>query len=106
LQSVQVRGNRLMPEIHFLIRWPDGICERCYSPSRVVREFLSPGESYALAEFLQRSHAALNAAISRVQERYGHACSRAAVQLARIETVAEAFADLPAARATVEAFET
>jgi uncharacterized repeat protein (TIGR04042 family) len=103
---MRVNGNRSVPEMHFLIRWPDGVCERCYSPSRVVREFLSPGESYALADFLRRSHAALNAGSSRVQERYGHACSRASAQLTRIETVAEAFADLPAPRVTVEAFET
>jgi uncharacterized repeat protein (TIGR04042 family) len=95
-----------MPEMHFLIRWPDGAPERCYSPSRVIREFLSPGESYPLADFLQRSRAALHVAGDRVQAKYGHACSRAAAQLARIETVAETFADLPAARVTVDAFET
>jgi uncharacterized repeat protein (TIGR04042 family) len=94
-----------MPEMHFLIRWPDGASERCYSPSRVVGEFLSPGEAYALADFLQRSRAALSAAGARVQERYGHRCSRAAAQLARIESVAGTFADLPAARVTVVAFE-
>jgi uncharacterized repeat protein (TIGR04042 family) len=104
--SALARGNRPMPEMHFLIRWPDGSAERCYSPSRIVREFLSPGESYALADFLQRSRAALNVASDRVEERHGHACSRAAAQLMRIETVARAFADLPAARVTVDAFET
>jgi uncharacterized repeat protein (TIGR04042 family) len=95
-----------MPEVHFLIRWPDGAADRCYSPSRVIREFLSPGQSYALADFLQRSRAGLAVASDRVEEKYGHACSRAAAQLARIETVAETFADFPAARVTVDAFET
>jgi uncharacterized repeat protein (TIGR04042 family) len=94
-----------MPEMHFLIRWPDGASERCYSPSRVIREFLSPGETYALADFLQRSRAALNAASGRVQERYGYGCSRTATQFARIESVARTFADLPAAQVTVVAFE-
>jgi uncharacterized repeat protein (TIGR04042 family) len=92
--------------MYFLIRWPDGAAERCYSPSRVIREFLSPGESYALADFLQRSRAALNVGSNRVEAKYGHACSRAAAQLARIETVAQTFARLPAARVTVDAFET
>jgi uncharacterized repeat protein (TIGR04042 family) len=95
-----------MPEMHFVIRWPDGARERCYSPSLVVREFFSPGESYALTDFLQRSRAALNVASDRVQAKYGHACTRAAAQLARIETVAKTFADLPAAQVTVDAFET
>ena len=40
-----------MPEMRFHIRWPDGAVETCYSPSLVVKDFFSPGESYPLADF-------------------------------------------------------
>jgi uncharacterized repeat protein (TIGR04042 family) len=32
-----------MPEMHFVVRWPDGAEMRCYSPSLVVREHLEVG---------------------------------------------------------------
>ena len=95
-----------MPEMRFLIRWPDGGAERCYSPSRVIQEFFAVGESYPLADFVERSRAALTIAGDRVEAKYGHACSRAAAQLARIEAVAKTFAGLPGAHVTVDAFET
>ena len=43
-----------MPEMHFHVRWPDGRREACYSPSLVVKDFLVPGESYAVDEFVVR----------------------------------------------------
>jgi len=95
-----------MPEMRFFIRWPDGSTEACYSPSLVIKDFFSPGESYALPEFLERSRAALHIASDRVEAKYGHACSRAAAQLTRIESVAKSFADYPQARVTIGAFET
>ena len=95
-----------MPEMRFFIRWPDGSAEACYSPSLVIKDFFVPGQSYLLAEFLARSRAALNIASDRVEAKYGRACSLAAAQLTRIETVAKTFADVPQARVTVDAFET
>jgi uncharacterized repeat protein (TIGR04042 family) len=95
-----------VPEMRFSIRWPDGAVERCYSPSRAIQEFLAPGQSYPLADFVERSRAALNIAGDRVEAKYGYRCSRAAAQLKRIEAVAKTFADLPEARVTVDAFET
>jgi len=95
-----------MPEMRFRIRWPDGSAEACYSPSLVIKDFFNPGESYPIADFLARSRTALNIASDRVEQKYGHACSLAAAQLARIETAAKTFVDLPEARVTVEAFET
>jgi uncharacterized repeat protein (TIGR04042 family) len=92
--------------MHFRIRWPDGSAEACYSPSLVVKDFFSPGESYPLVDFLERSRTALNIASERVQVKYGWRCSRAMAQLARIETVAKTFSALAEARVTVEAFET
>ena len=94
-----------MPEMRFLVRWPDGMAETCYSPSLVMKDFLSPGATYPLADFVERSRTALNIASDRVQAKYGWPCSRAADQLARIETAAAAFAHVPDARVSVDAFE-
>jgi uncharacterized repeat protein (TIGR04042 family) len=91
--------------MRFRIRWPDGSTESCYSPSLVVKEFLSVGSSYSVADFVARSRAALEIASERVKEKYGWGCSRAAAQAARIETAAKSFADLPDARVAVDAFE-
>jgi len=94
-----------MPEMRFSIRWPDGTPERCYSPSLVIKDFFAPGASYPLADFLARSRTALNIASERVRAKYGFACASAMDQLARIETAAKAFADLPGARVSVDAFD-
>jgi uncharacterized repeat protein (TIGR04042 family) len=94
-----------MPEMRFHIRWPDGKAESCYSPSLVIKDFFSPGGTYPLADFVERSRAALNIASERVQAKYGFACSSAMDQLARIETAAEGFSHLPDARVGVDAFE-
>jgi uncharacterized repeat protein (TIGR04042 family) len=91
--------------MRFLIRWPDGKSESCYSPSLVVKEFFAPGQSYPLADFLERSRAALAIASERVQARYGFPCSRAMAQLDRIETSAKAYAGVPDARVNIDAFE-
>jgi uncharacterized repeat protein (TIGR04042 family) len=91
--------------MRFLIRWPDGKSESCYSPSLVVKDFFAPGQSYPLADFLERSRAAFAIASERVQARYGFPCSRAMAQLDRIEIGAKAFADLVDARVNVDAFE-
>jgi len=94
-----------MPEMRFFIRWPDGMAETCYSPSLVVKDFLSPGTTYPLVEFVERSRTALNIASDRVQAKYGFPCSRAEAQLERIETAATAFANALDAHVTVDAFE-
>jgi len=80
-----------MPEMRFVIRWPDGRRESCYSPSLVVLDYLSEGKSYRLDDFLARTRAALTIASERVKAKYGHACSLALGQLARIEAAAAAF---------------
>lgn len=91
-----------MPEMRFHIRWPDGRREACYSPSLVVQDFLAPGDSYALDDFVDRTRTALTIASERVREKYGFACSSAMAQLARIEAAAQ---QQPAGRVTVETFE-
>jgi uncharacterized repeat protein (TIGR04042 family) len=94
-----------VPEMRFHIRWPDGVAERCYSPSLVIKDFFSPGQTYLLADFVERSRTALNIASERVKAKYGFACSSAMDQLARIEIAAKAFSHLPDARVSVDAFE-
>lgn len=78
-----------MPEMHFRVRWPSGATSDCYSPSYVIEDFLSVGQSYPVGEFVERTRKALNVASDRVRERYGFACSSALDQLAVIEQLAE-----------------
>jgi len=93
-----------MPEMRFLVRWPDGRRENCYSPSLIVRDFLSEGADYPIPEFVALSRRALTIASERVRAKYGHACSLALGQLAAIESAAAKFFDQPHARVTCEAF--
>ncbi|CAN7350317.1 MSMEG_0570 family nitrogen starvation response protein [Bosea sp. LjRoot9] len=94
-----------MPEMRFLIRWPDGTPERCYSPSLVIKDYFAPGSSYPLQQFVSLSRTALTIASERVQARYGHPCSQALAQLARIEATAQRFSAAPDASVAVDAFE-
>ncbi|SAK78315.1 hypothetical protein AWB80_04749 [Caballeronia pedi] len=94
-----------MPVMHFRIRWPDGIEANCYSPSTVVGEFFTAGESYGVGEFVARSREALNIGSERVREKYGFACSAALDQLARIEEDARRFIATHDARVTVLALD-
>jgi uncharacterized repeat protein (TIGR04042 family) len=91
--------------MRFRIRWPDGSPESCYSPSLVIKDYFVPGETYALADFLERSRTALNIASERVAARYGHPCSLALGQLARLEAAGGRFLQTPDARVAVEAFD-
>jgi uncharacterized repeat protein (TIGR04042 family) len=79
-----------MPEMHFLVEWPNGRRDRCYSPSYVVDEHLEVGGEYAVADFVERAARALNVASDRVRARYGFACSSALDQLASLEAAAGA----------------
>ncbi len=92
-----------MPEMHFHVRWPDGRREACYSPSLVVKDFFTPGESYPIDDFVAKTRTALTIASERVREKYGFACSSALDQLARIESAAER--QTPGGLVKVEAFE-
>jgi uncharacterized repeat protein (TIGR04042 family) len=90
--------------MRFVIRWPDGRRESCYSPSLVVRDFLREGESYPVPDFLRRSRQALQIASQRVQAKYGRACSLALGQLARIEATAAQFEGQEDVRVACERF--
>ena len=89
-----------MPEVYFTVKWPDGIEERCYSPSTVITDYFSAGDSYPIKDFLKRARSGLKNASDRVQQRYGYACSSANDQLASIEQRATPFLSTP--DATVE----
>jgi uncharacterized repeat protein (TIGR04042 family) len=93
-----------MPEMRFVVRWPDGGRESCYSPSLVIRDFLREGESYPVSDFLQRSREALQIASERVKAKYGFPCSLALGQLARIEAKAAEFDGRGDARVACETF--
>lgn len=80
-----------MPETRFTIQWPDGQTEECYSPSTVVRDFLTAGATYTLDDFLERSRIALEKASMRVEAKFGYRCTSADAQLDKIERAARAF---------------
>ena len=77
-----------MPEMHFVVRWPDGIEQRCYSPSLVVRDHLEVGGTYSVSSFVARTRTLLTLASERVRAKYGSYCSAALDQLADIESSA------------------
>lgn len=83
-----------MPEIRFQIQWPDGAEETCYSPSLVVKDYFTPGESYELSDFVARSQTALKIASDRVQAKYGMPCGLALGQLQQIEAHSTQYAEL------------
>ncbi|MFE4105070.1 MSMEG_0570 family nitrogen starvation response protein [Almyronema epifaneia] len=83
-----------MPEIRFQIQWPDGAEEVCYSPSLVVKDYFEPGQTYELADFVQRSRTALQIASDRVLAKYGRPCGLALGQLQHIEATAAQYQQL------------
>ena len=79
-----------MPEMYFEVTWPSGRRQRCYSPSLVIEEHMSVGQSYPVEEFVARARTALDIASERVRAKYGFYCSAAMDQLAQIEETAAA----------------
>ena len=80
-----------MPEMRFVIEWPGGEHQVCYSPSLVVKEHLDVGESYTIDDFVARCRKALELASERVFKKYGFPCSLARAEAARIASVAARF---------------
>ena len=93
-----------MPEIRFDLRWPDDTEQTCYSPSTVIKEHFTVGESYTLSDFLARCRTALHLASERVRAKFGLPCARALGQLADIEQRALRFSALPNAQITFLGF--
>jgi uncharacterized repeat protein (TIGR04042 family) len=80
-----------MPERYLLVRWPDGPCQRIYSPSAVVEEYFAAGQTYPVAEFVERSREALLIAGERVKQAYDFPAGNASRSIALIEAHAEMF---------------
>lgn len=80
-----------MPEMTFTVEWPDGSFQECYSPSLVMHDHLTTGESYPVKDFVRRVVTALDEASRRVRERYGFACTSAAAQKEDIQNRALKF---------------
>ncbi len=94
-----------MPEMRFHVRWPDQTVSVCYSPSLVVKKYLTVGQTYALTDFVNRSREALNIGSERVKEKFGFYCTGAMSQLAEIEQTASRFDDVAEAKVTVLKFQ-
>lgn len=90
-----------MPEVRFPIQWSDGTEEIFYSPSSVVKDYFSPGQSYSVADFVARSRQALTLASQRVEAKYGSPCSLALGQLKHIEMKALQFENQLSAKVQV-----
>jgi uncharacterized repeat protein (TIGR04042 family) len=90
--------------MRFVVRWPDGAKDTCYSPSLVIKDYFREGGTYALGDFVALSREALMVASDRVKAKYGHACSLALGQLAEIERIASRFADETDAKVACERF--
>lgn len=82
-----------MPAVNFIVRWPNGEEESCYSPSTVIHEYLKAGEKYSLDDFMSLSEEALLNASERVRERFGYECSAAKDQLKVIRNRIAQFRD-------------
>lgn len=81
-----------LPEVVFVLEWPDGERSTCYSPSSVVREHLKAGTRYSVTELLAICAIALGLASDRVEEVYGYRCTSAEQQLRDIQLRAGRFA--------------
>ncbi|MCM3895858.1 MULTISPECIES: MSMEG_0570 family nitrogen starvation response protein [Gordonia] len=80
-----------MPEMTFVVRWPDGTTQNCYSPSLVMHDHLRAGEQYTVGDFRERSTTALREAAERVRAKYGFACTSAAATIDEITEAAARF---------------
>ncbi len=94
-----------MPEMWFVVRWPDGSSETCYSPSLVIKEHFREGDLYAVPDFLERSRTALRIASDRVAGQIWPAMQPRA-RPAREHRIrrAPAFSTIPARLSPVNAF--
>jgi uncharacterized repeat protein (TIGR04042 family) len=93
-----------MPEMRFLIEWPSGEQQTCYSPSLVVKEHLEVGGSYEVDDFAARCQTALAIASERVREKFGFPCTMAQTEASRIAREAARFRGQPGTKVRVLKF--
>lgn len=77
-----------MPEVDFIVRWPDGTRQHCVSPSRSIEAVLQTGAKYPVDEFVRRATDALQIGSDRVRAKYGFACTAASAQAEELRRVA------------------
>lgn len=80
-----------MPEMSFLVQWPDGRQQSCYSPSLVMHDYLKPGAEYTVDEFVKLTSEALTVASDRVLAKFGMRCTSAAQQMDDIHGVSASY---------------
>lgn len=80
-----------MPAMHFVVCWPDGSKDTCYSPSTTIEKHLEVNHPYALEEFVTLTTRALDEASERVKAKFGYFCSSAQDQSAVIVQKARQF---------------
>lgn len=80
-----------MPAMHFVVCWPDGSKDTCYSPSTAIEKHLTVNHPYTLEEFVTLSTRALDEASERVKAKFGYFCSSAMDQSAVITQKAQQF---------------
>ncbi|AUX27561.1 hypothetical protein SOCEGT47_081550 [Sorangium cellulosum] len=93
-----------MPEMRFVIEWPGGEQQVCYSPSLVIKDHLDVGGSYDIDDFVSRCRTALGIASERVLQKYGFHCTLAQAEAARISSTAARFRRQRGARVRVLRF--
>jgi len=82
-----------MPEVELQLEWPDGVTTQLYSPSTVILQHLTPGQTLSVVELKDRASLALRQASERVRARYGFACTRADEEEDRLLARAAGFGD-------------
>lgn len=80
-----------MPAMHFVVCWPDGSKDTCYSPSTAIGKHLQVNHPYVLEEFVTLATRALDEASERVKAKFGYFCSSAQDQSAAIVQKAQQF---------------
>ncbi|MFH8134510.1 MSMEG_0570 family nitrogen starvation response protein [Pantoea osteomyelitidis] len=80
-----------MPAMHFIVCWPDGSKETCYSPSTTIEKHFRLNHAYSVAEFVTVAQAALAEASDRVAAKFGYHCSSASDQAAAITQKAQRY---------------
>ncbi len=80
-----------MPAMNFVVCWPDGSKDICYSPSTVIEKYLQENHRYSLDVFVTSTTQALTEASERVKAKFGYYCSSAQDQSAVIVEKAQQF---------------
>jgi len=73
-----------MPVTYVNIEWPNQEVDQVYSPSSVIKEYFTEGDSLSVEEFLTECNKALEEASERVRKKYGYACTTAQEESKRI----------------------